>query len=62
MVEHVIAVEDHLKEGARLVLLGSQNALTGLSQMVDQEIEMNAVSAWVVYFVSRSCAPPDTGG
>ena len=45
MVEHVIAVEDSLKEGARLVLLGSQNAITGLSQMVDQEIDMTAVSA-----------------
>ncbi len=45
MVEHIIAVEDSLKEGARLALLGSQNAITGLSQMVDQEIEMNAVSA-----------------
>ena len=45
MVEHIIAVEDDLKEGARLVLLGSQNAITGLSQMVDQEITMDAVSA-----------------
>ena len=45
MLEPVIAVEDSLKEGARLVLLGSQNAITGLSQMVGQEIEMNAVSA-----------------
>lgn len=45
MVEHIIAVEDDLKEGARLVLLGSQNAITGLSQMVDQEITMVAVSA-----------------
>ena len=45
MVEHTIAVEDSLKEGARLVLLGSQNAITGLSQMVNREIEMNAVSA-----------------
>ncbi len=45
MVKHTIAVEDSLKEGARLVLLGSQNAITGLSEMVDQEIDMNAVSA-----------------
>lgn len=45
MVEPTIAVEDSLKEGARLVLLGSQNAITGLSQMVDQKIEMTAVSA-----------------
>ena len=45
MVEHIIAVEDDLKEGARLVLLGSHNAITGLSQMVDQEITMDAVSA-----------------
>ncbi|MBC8279692.1 MAG: hypothetical protein H8E48_02795, partial [Chloroflexi bacterium] len=45
MVEHTIVVEDNLKEGARLVLLGSENAITGLSQMVDQEIEMTAVSA-----------------
>ena len=45
MVEHTIAVEDSLKEGARLVLLGSQNAISGLSAMVDQEIEMTAVSA-----------------
>ena len=45
MVKQVIAVEDSLKEGARLVLLGSQNAITGLSQMVDREIEMTAVSA-----------------
>lgn len=45
MVEHIINVEESLKEGARLVLLGSQNAITGLSQMVEQEVEMNAVSA-----------------
>ena len=45
MVEHKIAVEDSLKEGARLVLLGSQNAILGLSQMVGQEIEMTAISA-----------------
>ena len=45
MIEPTIAVEDSLKEGARLVLLGSQNAITGLSQMVDQNIEMTAVSA-----------------
>ncbi len=45
MVEHIISVEDSLKEGARLVLLGSQNAITGLSEMVDQEIDMTAVSA-----------------
>ena len=44
MVEQIIAVEDSLKEGARLVLLGSQNAVAGLSEMVDQEIEMTAVS------------------
>jgi len=45
MVEHTIAVEESLKEGARLVLLGSQNAILGLSEMVDQEIKMTAVSA-----------------
>ena len=45
MVEQTIAVEDSLKEGARLVLLGSQNAINGLSQMVGQEIEMTAISA-----------------
>lgn len=45
MVEQTIAVEDSLKEGARLVLLGSQNAIAGLSQMVGQEIDMTAVSA-----------------
>jgi chemotaxis protein CheC len=45
MVEHTIDVEESLKEGARLVLLGSQNAILGLSEMVDQEIEMTAVSA-----------------
>ena len=45
MVEHTIAVEDSLKEGARLVLLGSENAITGLSQMVDQPMNMTAISA-----------------
>ena len=45
MVEHTIAVDESLKEGARLVLLGSQNAILGLSEMVDQEIKMTAVSA-----------------
>ena len=45
MVDQIIAVEDSLKEGARLALLGSQKAITGLSEMVDQEIEMTAVSA-----------------
>ena len=45
MVEHTIDVEESLKEGARLVLLGSQNAILGLSEMVDQEIHMTAVSA-----------------
>ena len=45
MVEHKISVEDSLKEGARLVLLGSQNAITGLSEMVGLEIEMTAISA-----------------
>ena len=45
MVEQTIQVEESLKEGARLVLLGSQNAILGLSEMVDQEIKMTAVSA-----------------
>lgn len=45
MVEPEIAVEERLKEGARLVLLGSQNAIFGLSEMVNQRIEMTAVSA-----------------
>ena len=45
MVKYVIAVEDSLKEGAKLVLLGSQIAITGLSEMVNQKIEMNAISA-----------------
>ena len=45
MVEQTIHVEESLKEGARLVLLGSQNAILGLSEMVDQEINMTAVSA-----------------
>ena len=45
MANQFITVEDSLKEGAKMVLLGSQNAITGLSQMVGQEIEMTAVSA-----------------
>ena len=45
MVKYVIAVEDSLKEGAKLVLLGRQIAITGLSEMVNQKIEMNAISA-----------------
>lgn len=45
MVKYVIAVEDSLKESAKLVLLGSQIAITGLSEMVNQKIEMNAISA-----------------
>ncbi len=45
MVKHVVAVEDSLKEGARLAIMGSQNAITGLSEMVKKDIEMNAVSA-----------------
>lgn len=45
MAEHKIIVEDSLKEGVRLALLGSQNAIYGLSEMVDQKIEMTAVSA-----------------
>ena len=45
MVEHTIAVEDSLREGARLVLLGSQNAIAGLSEMVGLEIQMTTISA-----------------
>ncbi|NQW23978.1 MAG: chemotaxis protein CheC [SAR202 cluster bacterium] len=45
MVEQQISVEDSLKEGARLVLLGGQNAINGLSEMVDQEIIMKTISA-----------------
>ena len=44
-MERIIAVEDSLREGAGLVLLGSQKAIAGLSEMVGLEIEMKAISA-----------------